>query len=113
VKSDLYMMLGVEKPDVHPSGTSSSSVNPVSKIGIDLRQAVLRASPFLRGNSSGSSFMTEYQRDRSGSSLVGIDYPMPRSLQAQLDTIQSEGEFKDMPLVEQPDEIVEETKLSL
>lgn len=113
VKSDLYMMLGVVKPDVQPSGTSSSSVNPVSKIGIDLRQAVLRASPFLRGNSSGSSFMTEYQRDRSGSSLVGIDYPMPRSLQAQLDTIQSEGEFKDMPLVEQPDEIVEETKLSL
>ncbi|CAL1173339.1 unnamed protein product [Cladocopium goreaui] len=32
--------------------------------------------------------------NRSGSSLAGIDYPMPRSLQAQLDTIQSEGEFK-------------------
>lgn len=119
VKSDLHMMLGVEKPDIQQSGTSSSSVNPVSKIGIDLRQAVLRvsASPFLRGNSSSNgSFMTEYQRNRSGSSLAGIDYPMPRSLQAQLDTIQSEGEFKDMPLVEKPDEIVgivEETKLSL
>eukprot|EP00435_Cladocopium_sp_Y103_P074829 s50_g51.t1 len=55
--------------------------------------------------------MTEYQRNRSGSSLAGIEYPLPRALQAQLDTIQSEGEFKEMPLVEKPVEIVEDSRI--
>lgn len=121
VESDLYLLLGVEKPDVTTSGTSSSSVNPVNvwKTGLDLGQAVLRASPFLRGNSGGSfisgSFMTD--RGRSGSSL-GLDNsslvaetvkPTGLIAQGRLDTIQSEGEFKDTPIEEDP----QETKLSL
>eukprot|EP00913_Durusdinium_trenchii_P031070 g29095.t1 len=81
VESDLYLLLGVEKPE-----------RP--------------ASPFLRGNSGGSfisgSFMTD--RGRSGSSL-GLDNsslvaetvkPTGLIAQGRLDTIQSEGEFKEL-----------------
>jgi len=118
VECDLYVMLGVEKPDVTTSGTSSSSVNPVWKTGIDLRQAVLRASPFLRGSSRSSSDMTDY-RNRSGSSLMAFESPPLWNAQARLETIQSEGEIKEMVLeaikepIEPTDSVEEETKLSL
>ena len=32
VESDLYMLLGVEKPDTTTSGTSSSSINGINGV---------------------------------------------------------------------------------